>query len=82
MESAKEVNITYETLFEVLKRESDMADLQKLEPTFFADTISYIKDKKKVLEAKSEAKFAEDERKKTVLPRKPQKIPRKFSSIL
>ena len=61
----QEVVITYETLFELLSREKERSDLQKLEPTFFADTISYIKDKKKVLEAKSEAKFAEDERKKT-----------------
>ncbi|MBI3035222.1 DNA replication complex GINS family protein [Candidatus Woesearchaeota archaeon] len=62
---AQEVIITYETLFELLKRERERPDLQKLEPAFFSDTISYIKDKKKVLEAKSDSVFAAEERKKT-----------------
>lgn len=62
---AQEVVITYETLFELLKREKERSDLQRLEPTFFADTIHYIKDKKKILEAKSESPFAVEERKKT-----------------
>ena len=61
----QEVVITYETLFELLKRERERADLQKIEPTFFSDTISYIKDKKKILEAKSDSVFAQEERKKT-----------------
>ena len=61
----QEVVITYETLFELLQREKDRADLQKLEPTFFGDTISYIKDKKKILEAKSDSLFANEEIKKT-----------------
>lgn len=62
---AQEVIITYETLFEFLQRERERADLQKLEPTFFGDTINYIKDKKKILEAKTESVFANEERKKT-----------------
>lgn len=62
----QEVIITYETLFELLKRERERADLQKLEPSFFSDTINYIKDKKKILEAKTEdSVFAPEERKKT-----------------
>src|SRR3989344_5023251 len=62
----QEVVITYETLFELLKREKERIELQKLEPTFFSDTISYIKEKKKILEAKSDdSVFAGDERKKT-----------------
>ena len=61
----QEVVITYETLFELLQREKDRADLQKLEPTFFGDTISYIKDKKKILQAKSDSLFANEEIKKT-----------------
>ena len=61
----QEVVITYETLFELLKREKERNDLQKLEPTFFSDTITYIKDKKKILEAKSDSVFAHEERKKT-----------------
>src|SRR3990167_5734069 len=61
----QEVVITYETLFELLKREKERTDLQKLEPTFFSDTINYIKDKKKILEAKSDSVFAADEGRKT-----------------
>src|SRR3989338_11485337 len=62
---AQEVVITYETLFELLKREKERNDLQRLEPTFFNDVIGYIKDKKKILEAKSDSVFANEERKKT-----------------
>ena len=63
---AQEVVITYETLYELLKRERERTDLQKLEPSFFSDTINYIKDKKKILEAKAEdSVFAPEERKKT-----------------
>lgn len=61
---AQEVVITYETLFELLQREKERSDLQKLEPTFFSDVIGYIKDKKKILEAK-EGPFAKEERRKT-----------------
>ncbi len=62
---AQEVVITYETLFELLQREKERVDLQRLEPTFFTDTISYIKEKKKILEAKNESVFASEEKKKT-----------------
>ena len=61
----QEVVITYETLFELLKRERERPELQKLEPGFFSDTINYIKDKKKIIEAKSDSIFASEERKKT-----------------
>src|SRR3989344_180034 len=63
---AQEVVITYETLFELLKRERERPDLQKLEPSFFSDTIDYIKDKKKILEARSDSPFAVEERKKII----------------
>lgn len=61
----QEVVITYETLFELLKREKERADLQKLEPTLFSDVISYVKDKKKIAEVKNDSVFALEERKKT-----------------
>ena len=62
---SQEVVITYETLFEILQRERGRTDLQKLEPTFFIDILSYIKDKKKILEMKNGSPFAHDEKKKT-----------------
>ncbi len=61
---AQEVIITYETLFELLQREKERSDLQRLEPSFFNDVIGYIKDKKRILEAK-DFTFAQEERKKT-----------------
>jgi len=47
MENNKEVNITYETLFEMLRREKDKEELQKLSNSFFSDVITYLEDKKK-----------------------------------
>src|SRR3989338_6415491 len=37
--------ITYDTLFDLLKREKERPDLQKLEPTFFNDFVFYLKQK-------------------------------------
>ena len=61
----QEIVITYETLFELLQREKEMQDLQKLDQNFFNEVIGYIKDKKKILEAKSDSSFAHEEKKKT-----------------
>ncbi|MBI2208365.1 DNA replication complex GINS family protein [Candidatus Woesearchaeota archaeon] len=60
---AKEINITYETLFEILKRERDTADLQKLDINFFDDFVDYLNEKKKLLE-KEDSLFSYDEKKK------------------
>ena len=60
---AKEVNITYETLFELLKREKDTADLQKLEPGFFDNFVEYLNEKKDMLN-KEDTLFSYDEKKK------------------
>lgn len=49
MENEKEVNINYETLFEMLRREKDKEELQKLNDSFFNDVIAYLEDKKKAL---------------------------------
>jgi len=62
---SQEVVITYETLFELLQREKERSDLQRLENTFFNDTINYIKDKKRLLEPKNDSPFAFEEKKKT-----------------
>ena len=58
-----EVNITYETLFEILKRERDTADPQKLEPNFFSDFVGYLNEKKDML-GKEGTLFSYDEKKK------------------
>ena len=41
-----EVNITYETLFEILRLEKTREQLQELDANFYRDVINYIKDKK------------------------------------
>ena len=60
----KEVNITYETLYDLLKKERDIADLQKLDPNFFAHFSEYLNEKKKML-GKEDSIFSDDEKKKT-----------------
>ena len=44
-DDAKEVVITYETLYELQRREKNREELQVLEPAFFLDTLRYLKDK-------------------------------------
>ncbi len=45
-----EVNISYETLFELLRREKTRDELQKLEDSFFDDLLEYLKEKEEKLE--------------------------------
>ena len=59
----KEISITYETLFEILKREKDITELQKLDQNFFNDFVDYLNEKKKLLE-KDDTLFSYDEKKK------------------
>lgn len=46
-----EVIITYETLYELLRREKSRQEIQKLDKDFFNDVVKYIKDKKNILES-------------------------------
>ena len=46
----KDVNVTYETLFEFLRREKARAELQQLDKNFFEDVIGYLNEKKRTLE--------------------------------
>ncbi|MBW2996219.1 hypothetical protein KY332_02855 [Candidatus Woesearchaeota archaeon] len=46
----EEINITYETLFELLRREKNRDELQRLDEKFFADVAAYLKGKEEVLE--------------------------------
>ncbi len=63
----KEVNITFDTLFEILRREKSREELQKLEPSFFHDVTAYINEKKAILESQAEDNlFAQGEREKNL----------------
>ncbi|MGV8168701.1 MAG: hypothetical protein ACP5N3_01455 [Candidatus Nanoarchaeia archaeon] len=44
-----EVKITYETLFDLLRREKSRSELQVLDKTFYQDVISYLREKKATL---------------------------------
>lgn len=48
-DDSKEVRITYETLYEILRREKSTDELQKLDHTFCTDVMSYLRDKAKML---------------------------------
>ena len=58
MES-KEIIITYETLFDLLKREKDRVELQKLEPEFFANVLSYLREKRQFAQQQSQGSYDE-----------------------
>jgi DNA replication initiation complex subunit (GINS family) len=45
----EDINLTYETLFELLRREKNRVELQALEPSFYKDFINYLKTKKDLL---------------------------------
>ena len=65
----KDVVITYETLFELLRIEKNREDLQKLEESFFDDVRTYLNDKRLAFESKQSQSllFAADEKEKTRL---------------
>jgi len=48
--SESSVKITYETLYELLRREKQREDLQKLDPPFFNDVRAYLGEKQAILE--------------------------------
>ncbi|MBU0536552.1 MAG: hypothetical protein KKE20_06305 [Nanoarchaeota archaeon] len=62
-----EVAITYETLFELLRREKNRDELQKLEESFFDDVIKYVEGKKNILSTQQGELLATDEREKTLI---------------
>ena len=63
----KSVNITYETLFDMLRNEKNREELQKLDESFFEDLIQYIKDKKELLTQDKESElFSGLEKEKTI----------------
>jgi DNA replication initiation complex subunit (GINS family) len=65
----KDVVVTYETLFELLRLEKNREDLQKLEDSFFDDVLRYINEKRAKFESKESQSmlFATDEKEKARL---------------
>lgn len=63
----KEIIITYETLYEIMRREKFRPDLQKLNIEFFNDFIKYLQEKKSILESQKKKKsiFTSSETQKT-----------------
>jgi len=60
----EKINITYETLFDILRLEKNTGELQKLSETFYEDVVSYLNGKENILK-KEENVFSEAERDKT-----------------
>ncbi len=50
-----EIKITLETLYDILRNEKKKEDLQELDNSFFLDVAKYVREKKGLLDAKSEA---------------------------
>ncbi|MCK4588825.1 MAG: DNA replication complex GINS family protein [Nanoarchaeota archaeon] len=48
-----EINITFETLYDLLRREKGKEELQQLEETFFKEVVQYLQEKNKLLESKT-----------------------------
>jgi len=61
-----EVTITYETLFELLRREKDRSELQKLDEFFFENVLRYLKDKQTIVTKEQTDLFSAEEKQKTV----------------
>ena len=65
--SQKEVAVTYETLYELLRREKSRDELQSLDAGFLLDVLNYLKDKQRMLDdaERKQDMFSLDEREKT-----------------
>ena len=49
-----DVTITYETLYDMLRREKNRAELQELDELFYHNLIQYLKDKKEILRSQEQ----------------------------
>jgi DNA replication initiation complex subunit (GINS family) len=65
----KNVTITYETLYELFRREKNRPELQDLPETFFKDVLEYVREKRRFLEESQQKLdiFSEGEKQKTQL---------------
>ena len=53
---AEDMIITYETLYDILRREKNRAELQELSETYLQDLINYLQKKKEILESQEKKK--------------------------
>jgi len=60
-----DVIITYETLYELLRREKSRKELQKLDPDFFQRVTSYLKEKNLILKSQKDTEIFTSEKQKT-----------------
>lgn len=64
-QAAKEVNITYETLFEMLRLEKNREELQKIDPEFFSHVLTYLREKLQILNASKQTIFGDEQQENT-----------------
>ncbi len=64
-QAAKEVNITYETLFEMLRLEKNREELQKIDPEFFSHVLTYLREKLQILNASKQSIFGDEQQENT-----------------
>ena len=64
-QQTNEVTITYETLFELLRREKNREELQELSASFYDDVHVYLQDKIAILERPDTDLFASEEKERT-----------------
>jgi len=64
VQEEKSVNITFETLFEMLRLEKGKEELQKLDITFYQDVITYLREKYVIMKdiKNSEQTFSEQDK--------------------
>jgi len=48
LQESKEVAITFETIYEILRREKNKEDLQRIDNDFFQDVLNYLKEKQQI----------------------------------
>lgn len=59
-----EIRITYETLFDLLRREKNREELQKLDDDFYDQVIAYLKEKQELITKKDERLFLSADKEK------------------
>ena len=52
----KDVIITFDTLFDLARREKYREEIQKIDPKFFEDVIKYFNEKQAILESQEKRK--------------------------